>query len=143
MFRQFAVPIFGFDGTQFVLCIVEVSMPIGIQASWSYTLLEWSCKTKHTKHTKHVLTSLVLVCGRTLTLPHAGGAAWRRRQRRLRAHWRHEQLTLQMLLATYDHHAAPRGQTTARSGAGRELYYTAKILSMPSPQRRLARSTSR
>ena len=40
---------------------------------------------------------------------HAQGAAWRRRQRRLRAHWRHEQLTLQMLLATYEHHAAPRG----------------------------------
>ena len=27
-----------------------------------------------------------------------------------------EQLTLQMLLATYQHHAVPRGQTTARSG---------------------------
>ena len=39
---------------------------------------------------------------------HARGAAWRRRQRRLRAHWRHEQLTLQMLLATYEHHAATR-----------------------------------
>ena len=31
-------------------------------------------------------------------------------------HWRHGQLTLQMLLATYEHHAAPRGQMTARSG---------------------------
>ena len=47
---------------------------------------------------------------------HAPGAAWRRRQRRLRAHWRHEQLSLQMLLATYDHHAAARGQSRARSG---------------------------
>ena len=47
---------------------------------------------------------------------HAQGAAWRRRQRRLRAHWRHEQLTLQMLLTTFDHHAAPRGQSRARSG---------------------------
>ena len=46
---------------------------------------------------------------------HATGAARRRRQRRLRAHWRHEQLSLQMLLATYDHHAAPRGQSKARS----------------------------
>ena len=44
------------------------------------------------------------------------GSARRRRERRLRQHWRHEQLTLQMLLATYQHHAAPRGQTTARSG---------------------------
>ena len=47
---------------------------------------------------------------------HARGAAWRRRQRWLRAHWRHEQRTLQMLLATYEHHAAPRGQRKARSG---------------------------
>ena len=46
---------------------------------------------------------------------HAQGAAWRRHQRRLRAHWRHEQLKLQMLLATYEHHAAPRGQSKARS----------------------------
>ena len=38
------------------------------------------------------------------------GSARRRRERRLRQHWRHEQLTLQMLLATYQHHAAPRGQ---------------------------------
>ena len=30
-------------------------------------------------------------------------------------HWRHEQLTLQMLLATYEHHAAPRRQSKARS----------------------------
>ena len=47
---------------------------------------------------------------------HDRGAAWRRRQRRLRMHWRHEQFTLQMLLATYEHHAAPRGQMTARRG---------------------------
>ena len=46
------------------------------------------------------------------------GSARRRRERRLRQHWRHEQLTLRMLLATFQHHAAPRGQTTARSGGG-------------------------
>ena len=46
---------------------------------------------------------------------HATGAARRRRQRRLRAHWRHEQLSLQMLLAESQHHAAPRGQSKARS----------------------------
>ena len=46
---------------------------------------------------------------------HAHGAAWRRRQRRLRQHWRHEQLTLQMVLATVEHHShgAPRSLTTA------------------------------
>ena len=31
------------------------------------------------------------------------------------AQWRHEQLTLQMLLATYEHHAAPRRQMKATS----------------------------
>ena len=57
-----------------------------------------------------MLTSLVLVWA-NVDVAHAQGAAWRRRQRRLRAHWRHEQLTLQMLLATYEHH----GQSKARS----------------------------
>ena len=63
------------------------------------------------------------------------GSARRRRERRLRQHWRHEQLTLQMLLATYQHHAAPRGQTTARSGEwGSELNYTATFRRTPPPQ---------
>ena len=46
---------------------------------------------------------------------HGSGAAKRRRERRLRMHWRHEQLTLRMVLATVEHHShgAPRGQTTA------------------------------
>ena len=62
-------------------------------------------------------------------------SARRRRVRRLRQHWRHEQLTLQMLLATYQHHAAPRGQTTARSGEWEsELNYTATIRRTPTPQ---------
>ena len=84
------------------------------------------------------------------------GAAWRRRQRRLLAHWRHEQFTLQVLLATYQHHAAPRGQKQARSGVwgheisngtlrgqstatrtgewGREQNYTAKTRDPATPQ---------
>ena len=42
-------------------------------------------------------------------------AAMRRRERRLRMHWRHEQLTRRMVLATVEHHShgASRGQTTA------------------------------
>ena len=46
---------------------------------------------------------------------HGSGAAKRRRERRLRVHWRHEQLTLRMVLATVEHHShgAPRGQVTA------------------------------
>ena len=64
------------------------------------------------------------------------GAALRRRERRLRMHWRHEQLSLQMLLATFQHHSS-RGQTTARSGEGFEVKYTAKF-----PEHTLPRAAS-
>ena len=46
------------------------------------------------------------------------GAAWRRRQRRLRSWWRHEQQTVAAVLATFQHHSAPRGPRTARTGRG-------------------------
>ena len=46
----------------------------------------------------------------------ATGAAWRRRQRRLRSWWRHEQQTVAAVLATFQHHSAPRGPRTARTG---------------------------
>ena len=54
----------------------------------------------------------------------ASGAAWRRRQRRLRSWWRHEQQTVAAVLATVTHHshskvgtanAALRGQKTGTS----------------------------
>ena len=45
-----------------------------------------------------------------------GGAAMRRRQRRLRQWLRHERLSVAMALAEMNHHAAPRGQTKARAG---------------------------
>ena len=52
----------------------------------------------------------------------ACGAAMRRRQRRLRAQWRHEQQTVAMVLATVGHHSfgptahgAPRSQWTTTS----------------------------
>ena len=57
---------------------------------------------------------------------HGSGAAKRRRDRRLRMHWRHEQLTLQMALAAALHHSrdvgpvsynALRSQRTARAVA--------------------------
>ena len=64
-------------------------------------------------------------------------AAKRRRDRRLRMHWRHEQLTLQMALAAALHHSrdvgpvtnnALRSQRTARAGVwGREMNYMATI----------------
>ena len=46
------------------------------------------------------------------------GAAKRRRLRRLRSWWRHEQQTVAAVLATYQHHSAPRGPRTARTGRG-------------------------
>ena len=48
-----------------------------------------------------------------------GGAAWRRRQRRLRSWYRHEQQTVAAALATFAHHSAPRGQRMARARGGR------------------------
>ena len=67
------------------------------------------------------------------------GAARRRRERRLRMHWRHEQLTLRMVLATMEHHSngALREQTTAtrtREGEN-ETHYTAEIRRNPLPER--------
>ena len=43
---------------------------------------------------------------------HKGGAVKRRRDRRLRMHWRHEQLTLQMALAAALHHSRDVGPVT-------------------------------
>ena len=59
-----------------------------------------------------------------LTMDVERGAAWRRRQRRLRSWWRHEQQTVAAVLATVTHHshskvgtanAALRGQKTGTS----------------------------
>ena len=67
--------------------------------------------------------------------PPAGGVARRRREWRLRSRFRHEQQTVAMLLATFQHHSAPRGQKTARSGVwGHEQNYTAKVRKLPTPQ---------
>ena len=82
-------------------------------------------------------------------------AAKRRRDRRLRMHWRHEQLTLQMALAAALHHSrdvgpvtnnALRSQRTVRAEEwGRELNYTATIRDplSPSPASHTHTHTSR
>ena len=74
---------------------------------------------------------------------HGSRAAKRRRGRRLRMHWRHEQLTLQMALAAALHHSrdvgpvtynAPRSQRTANAGEwGREMNIPATIRNPPLP----------
>ena len=57
------------------------------------------------------------------------GTARRRRERRLRSFWRHEQMAIQMVLVTVQHYSygAPLGQITAiRTGeGGNEKHYTA------------------
>ena len=53
---------------------------------------------------------------------------------RLRMHWRHEQLTLQMLLATYEHHTAPPGQMEARSGEWEQAVLHGHVPEHPTPQ---------
>ena len=75
---------------------------------------------------------------------HEGGAAKRRRDRRLCMHWRHEQLALQMALAGALHHSrdvgpvtynALRSQRTARAGEwGRVPNYTAETRDPSTPQ---------
>ena len=50
----------------------------------------------------------------------ARGAAARRRERRLRCFWRHEQLSLKMALAAVAHHSA---QPTAKEVEERELHF--------------------
>ena len=62
------------------------------------------------------------------------GAARRRRERRLRMHWRHEQLSLQMLLATFQHHSAPRGQTTATNGGEARVALHGQVTEAPLSQ---------
>ena len=54
------------------------------------------------------------------------GAAKRRRLRRLRSWWRHEQQTVAAVLATFQHYNAPRGP---RSGQGRSARRTTRLCS--------------
>ena len=77
----------------------------------------------------------------------SGGVARRRRERRMRSWFRHEQQSIRMALATVLHHSydkvhteygAPRSQNTAtRARGGREvdeMKYTAKFRKTPPPQ---------
>ena len=71
--------------------------------------------------------------GRPMT---ARGAAWRRKQRRLRSMLLHERQTVAVAFAESQHHSAQR-PTMARGGEwwrGSEQYYTAKIRKTPTPQ---------
>ena len=76
----------------------------------------------------------VTCCEMDLSWQPVTGAAQRRRGRRLRAVWRHEQQSIAQALATFTHHSS-RGQRTARAGEWRsEFNYTATIRKTPTPQ---------
>ena len=67
--------------------------------------------------------------------PLAGGVAQRRRERRLRSWYRHEQQTVRMALAAFSHHSALRRQTKARAGEeGHEEHYALRRQKPPPPQ---------
>ena len=76
--------------------------------------------------------------------PSAGGVAGRRRERRLRSWWRHEQQTIRLALAAATHHsaqqnAAPRGPKTgfrAREVEEQGTYVSLRVQKAPSPEER-------
>ena len=69
-----------------------------------------------------------------LSLTGSPCAAQRRRQRRLRSWWRHEQHSIAAALATSQHHSALRGQKKARAGEGfRVELYGEDLEASPSP----------
>ena len=51
----------------------------------------------------------------------ASGAAWRRRQRRLRSWWRHEQQSIAAVLATVSHHSYSKVCTANAALRGQEI----------------------
>ena len=67
------------------------------------------------------------------------GVAKRRRLRRLRSWWRHEQQTVAAVLATFQHHSAPRGPRTARTGERSARRTTRPRSGRCSPQGRILR----
>ena len=65
--------------------------------------------------------------------PLAGGVAQRRRERRLRSWYRHEQQTVRMALAAFSHHSALRRQTKARAGEEGHEEHNASRRQKPPP----------
>ena len=74
-----------------------------------------------------------------MTARDVGTSARRRRERRLRAQWRHEQQSIAMALAAAQHHSAPksagpvshnvlRNQNTAREGSSTPTFYGTRTL---------------
>ena len=81
---------------------------------------------------------------RASVLVSSGGSAVRRRERRLRGFWRHEQLSIKMALASATHHS---WQSRASVGVGPEVDVPvsvgvrSEVLTEPRPHERLQRRT--
>ena len=81
---------------------------------------------------------------RASLLVSSGGSAVRRRERRLRGFWRHEQLSIKMALASATHHS---WQSRASVGVGAEVDVPvsvgvrSEVLTDPRPQERIQRRT--
>ena len=83
-----------------------------------------------------MLTQCFLSCNPSgRSMEGARGAAARRRERRLRCFWRHEQLSLKMALAAEAHHSA---QPRAKEVEVRELHYAPRRQKPPPPGTRPA-----
>ena len=84
------------------------------------------------------------MAARAPPLVSSGGSAVRRRERRLRGFWRHEQLSIKMALASATHHS---WQSRASVGVGAEVDVPvsvgvrSEVLTDPRPQERIQRRT--
>ena len=83
------------------------------------------------------------LAARAPPLVSSGGSAVRRRERRLRSFWRHEQLSIKMALASASHHS---WQSRASVGVGAEVDVPVSVgvrsvLTDPRPQERIQRRT--
>ena len=123
----------------------------GTRHVWTYTFCQDKSKTTTTTTTTRLFIPWLPFLWRLVGRPLAGvpmmedGAAKRRRLRRLRSWWRHEQQAVAAVLATIQHHSDPRGQKAARTGgegARDELHGQAPDEAPPPSPRRLVRSTS-
>ena len=91
-----------------------------------------------------VLRASVIFVARASLLVSSGGSAVRRRERRLRGFWRHEQLSIKMALASATHHS---WQSRASVGVGAEVDVPvsvgvrSEVLTEPWPQERIQRRT--
>ena len=101
-------------------------MHVGCSDHTSFTVSRTTTTTTTTTRLRQVCVALCgMICClspvvdmsvlEVMSMADRDSAAKRRRERRLRMHWRHEQLTLRMVLATVEHHSygATRRQLTA------------------------------